>query len=54
VRSDALKDQPDKTPAMATAAKGQEFIKRIVDRVTAYVQEMMDGKRVAEIPPFHP
>ncbi len=54
VRTDAVSDQPDKTPAMATAAKGQEFIKRIVDRVTAYVQEMMDGNRVAEIPPFHP
>ncbi len=54
VRADALSDQPDKTPAMATAAKGQEFIQRIVDRVTAYVQEMIDGKRVAEIPPFHP
>ena len=24
------------------------------ERVAAYVQEMIDGKRVAEIPPFHP
>jgi creatinine amidohydrolase/Fe(II)-dependent formamide hydrolase-like protein len=39
---------------MATARTGEEFIKRIVDRVTTHVQEMMDGKRVAEIPPFHP
>jgi creatinine amidohydrolase len=54
VRQDAMRDQPDKTPAMATAAKGEEFIKRIVERVTAYVQEMIDGKRVAEIPAFHP
>jgi creatinine amidohydrolase len=54
VRADALRDQPDKTPGMATARTGEEFIKRIVDRVTTHVQEMMDGKRVAEIPPFHP
>jgi creatinine amidohydrolase/Fe(II)-dependent formamide hydrolase-like protein len=54
VRADALRDQPDKTPGMATAAKGQEFIKRIVDRVTKHVQDMIDGKNVVEIPAFHP
>ena len=54
VRTDAVSDQPDPTPAMATAEKGQEFINRIVDRLTTYVQEMIDGKRVMEIPPFHP
>jgi creatinine amidohydrolase len=54
VRRDAVADQPDKAPAMATAETGKAFIERIVDRVTKYVQEMIDGKRVAEIPPFHP
>lgn len=54
VRTDMWTDQPDPTPAMATAAKGDEYIKRIVDRLTTYLQEMIDGKRVIEIPPFHP
>jgi creatinine amidohydrolase len=53
VRTDMWTDQPDPTPAMATAEKGEAFIERIVDRVSAYVQEMIDGKRVMEIPPFH-
>ena len=54
VRTDAVNDQPDPGPGMATAATGQEYITRIVDRLTVYVQEMIDGKRVVEIPPFHP
>jgi creatinine amidohydrolase len=54
VRTEVLRDQPDRTPALATAAKGEEFIRRIIDRVSQYVQEMIDGKRVVEIPPFHP
>ena len=54
VRADALTDQPDPTPAMSTAAKGEAFIKRTIDRVSDYIQEMIDGKRVMEIPPFHP
>ncbi len=47
-------DQEDQKPSAATAESGQEFITRIVDRVSTYLQEMIDGKRVAEIPPFHP
>lgn len=54
VRTDMWTDQADPTPAMATAQQGQAFIARIVDRLTNYLQEMIDGKRVAEIPPFHP
>jgi len=54
VRTDMWTDQPDPKPAMATAQKGQAFIDRTVDRVAAYIQEMIDGQRVAEIPPFHP
>jgi creatinine amidohydrolase len=54
VRTDMWTDQPDPTPAMATAAKGHEFIKRTIDRLSAYIQEMIDGRRVREIPPFHP
>jgi creatinine amidohydrolase len=54
VRTDAVADQPDPTPALATAETGQEFIRRIVERVTQHVQEMIDGRRVVPIPPFHP
>src|SRR5437867_3353083 len=50
VRTQIWTEQPDPKPAMATVHKGQEFIKRIVERLTVYVQEMIDGKRVAKIP----
>jgi creatinine amidohydrolase len=54
VRTDMWTDQVDPTPAMATAAKGEAFIERTIDRVSAYVQDMIDGKRIVEIPPFMP
>ena len=54
VRTDMWTDQPDPTPAMATAETGAAFIERIVERVAAYVQDMIDGRRVIETPPFHP
>ena len=34
--------------------KGRELLSRIVDRVTCYLDEMMDGRRRAEIPPYVP
>ncbi len=54
VRQDVWKDQPDQAPSMATAAKGEAFHERIVARVAAYAEEMLSGKRVQEVPPFHP
>lgn len=54
VRTDMWTDQEDQKPAMATAEKGEAFIERTVDRVAAHVQDMIDGKNVVEIPPFHP
>lgn len=54
VRTDMWTDQPDPTPAMATAETGHAFIERIVARVTDFLREMIDGNRVAEVPPFHP
>ena len=47
-------DQVDKKPSLATAEQGEEFIKRVVERVTIYMQEMIAGKRVANIPPYFP
>ncbi len=54
VRQDMWHDQADPKPALATAAVGQEFIERIVTRVTDYVQDMLDGRRLNPTPPFFP
>jgi creatinine amidohydrolase/Fe(II)-dependent formamide hydrolase-like protein len=54
VRTDMWTDQTDPTPAMATAEKGREFIDRTVDRVSDFVTDMIEGRRVAEIPPYFP
>jgi creatinine amidohydrolase len=54
VRRDVWSDQPDPKPAAATAEKGRVLMQRAADRVAAYVAEMMDGRRVAGVPAFHP
>ena len=54
VRQDAVPDQADPTPAAATADQGRELLERTVSRVTDYVREMINGRRAADIPPFHP
>jgi len=54
VRTDTWTDQTDLKASMATAQQGRVFIQRVVERVTNYVREMIDGKRVATIPPFFP
>lgn len=54
VRTDVCGDQADPTPALATAEAGRAFLDRIIERVTTFVQEMLDGRRVAEPPPFFP
>jgi hypothetical protein len=47
-------DQADPKPALATAQTGQAFIDRIVPRVAQYLRAMIDGQRMAPVPPFHP
>lgn len=54
VRTGVWKDQPDPKPSLATSAKGEAFLDRIVDRVSVYLREMMEGKRSSESPPFFP
>lgn len=54
VRTDAMADQDDTSPTMATAESGQVLLDLIVDGVSEYVRGMIDGRRVAEIPPYHP
>lgn len=53
VRADAMYDQPDKEPLDATAEAGAAMIEAIVENVAQFVREMIDGRRVAEIPPFY-
>ncbi|MEW6158379.1 MAG: creatininase family protein [Verrucomicrobiota bacterium] len=54
VRTAMWTDQVDQKPARATAETGSILIERVVQRLTIFAQEMIDGKRVAAIPPFHP
>jgi creatinine amidohydrolase/Fe(II)-dependent formamide hydrolase-like protein len=54
VRTKIWTEQPDKKPSLATAKQGEELIKRIVHRVTCYLREMIEGRRVATIPPYFP
>jgi creatinine amidohydrolase len=54
VRQTMWQDQADPKPSLATAAKGEAFCERIVERVTAYARDMIEGRRVHAVPPFHP
>ena len=54
VRDDALSDQPDAHPAMATADLGERMIERVTERTSAYLLEMISGERTQVVPPFHP
>lgn len=54
VRTNMWTDQVDQTPSMATAEKGAKLIETIIERVTQYVRDMMEGTRIEAIPPFHP
>lgn len=52
VRTQMWTDQEDPAPAMATATAGARLTEMIVDGVSRYIQDMIDGRRVAEIPPY--
>lgn len=54
VRLDAINDQSDTTPKKANSDTGRAFTVRIVDRLTKYLKEMIEGKRNKSIPAFHP
>ena len=54
VRADALADQPDQSPVLATAEQGNEWISRLTERFAKFVEEVIDGQRQSETPPFHP
>ena len=54
VRTEAMAAQSDDSPNKATARAGEALIRRTVERVSAYVAEMIAGDRTAEIPAFFP
>ena len=54
VDAGAVADQPDKTPAAGTAETGEKLLDRIVPRVTEYLRDMIEGRRTASEPPYHP
>jgi creatinine amidohydrolase len=54
VRGDVVSDQPDSAPAQASAATGEKLFALYVDAVSDYLRDMIEGRRVAEIPPFMP
>ncbi len=53
VRHDAMRDQEDKEPLEATAEVGEILIEAIIEGTGEFVQGMIDGTNVAEIPEFH-
>ena len=54
VRTAMWADQPDQAPSLSTAATGERLLELCFAGVERYVREMIDGTRVAEIPPFMP
>ena len=54
VRADAVADQTDPNPGLATAEQGEEWFERVTERLAKFVGEVIDGGRQSEAPPFHP
>lgn len=54
VRLDAMHEQEDQSPLLATASAGQVMIDAIVSRIAMHLTEMINGANVAEIPMFWP
>ncbi len=44
VRQDAMKDQPDHDPLLATAEKGRLFVEEAIRRTVDYLNGMMEGR----------
>ena len=48
-----MHDQADQEPLAANAENGQALIDLTVKNVANFVQGMLDGTEIAEIPAFH-
>ena len=54
VRHDAMQNQEDKEPLHASAENGQALIEIAINNVAKFLEDMMAGTEIAEIPEFHP
>ncbi len=54
IRADAMEDQTDRAPSLATAELGEQLCGRIVERVAVYVEQMINGARSQRVPSFNP
>ncbi|MEM7386308.1 MAG: creatininase family protein [Verrucomicrobiota bacterium] len=54
VRTDMWSDQKDPTPSLATSEKGEAFFRLAVERVSDYLEGMIQGEKTHSVPPFHP
>ena len=50
----AMSEQADQAPSLATPELGEEMLSRTVDRVTDFVSGMIDGRHSQPIPQFMP
>ncbi len=53
-RQDAIADQQDTSPQLASADIGHELLRRITERVTEFVRDVGNGMKEQSVPPFHP
>jgi creatinine amidohydrolase len=54
VRAEAMAEQADQAPAMATSELGEQMLTRIVQRLSQILEDMISGARTQPIPPFQP
>ena len=54
VRAEAMAEQADQTPVVATSELGEQMLAMVVQRLSKILEEMMSGARTQPIPPFHP
>ena len=54
VRHDAMQNQEDKEPLHASVENGQALIEIAINNVAKFLEDMMAGTEIAEIPEFHP
>ena len=54
VRHDAMQNQEDKEPLHASVENGQALIEITINNVAKFLEDMMAGTEIAEIPEFHP
>ena len=54
VRPQAMVNQEDKAPTLATSDLGEEMLARIIFRITEKLEPVMLGEVTQPIPPFHP